>query len=214
MSRMLRIGVLCEGATETEFVKTCLYPHFINRHIHLVPKDMRGNVSVERTADFLLKTATGFDYTTTLLDFYGFKHNANPDGTAKLTIPELEAEIITTVQAKSTNLPIHTVIPYIQQYEFEALLFSDIGHFDWVLDAWTAHERAQLERICQQFPNPEDINHGRQTAPSKRLDQIFDGYFDKVEHGPLIAESIGLSMIRQKCPRFDAWISRLEQLAL
>jgi hypothetical protein len=212
MSHMLRIGVLCEGATETEFVKTCLYPHFLNKNIHLTPKDMGGNVSVERTADLLCKFAINFDFITTLLDFYGFKHNENTDGTATLTIAELEVAIISKIQAKSTNLPIKTVIPYIQQYEFEALLFSDIRHFDWVLDAWTTRARAKLEKICQQFPNPEDINHGRQTAPSKRLDQVFDGYFDKVEHGPLIAESIGLPMIRQKCPRFDAWITRLEQL--
>lgn len=30
-------------------------------------------------------------------------------------------------------------------------------------------------------------------------------------HGPLIAESIGLPRIRQRCPRFDQWISMLEQ---
>ena len=31
--------------------------------------------------------------------------------------------------------------------------------------------------------------------------------------GPQIAQAIGLSTIRAQCPRFDAWVTRLEALA-
>jgi hypothetical protein len=31
-------------------------------------------------------------------------------------------------------------------------------------------------------------------------------------HGPLTAESIGLAKIRERCPRFNAWVSSLERL--
>lgn len=37
--------------------------------------------------------------------------------------------------------------------------------------------------------------------------------YDKVLHGSLIAKRIGLAAIRAKCPRFDAWVRRLEALA-
>jgi hypothetical protein len=70
---------------------------------------------------------------TTFLDFYGFKGNSLPDGQPKQDLITLEQSIITMLQNKSTHVLSH-LKPYIQQYEFEALLFSDIAHFDWVVD--------------------------------------------------------------------------------
>lgn len=49
----IRVGIVCEGATETECVKTCLTPHLLPYAVHAIPKDMQGNVSVERTAQFM-----------------------------------------------------------------------------------------------------------------------------------------------------------------
>jgi hypothetical protein len=207
----VRVGVVCEGATETEFVRSCLSPHLQQHGVYVTPKDMQGNVSVERVAQFMRNFAHQFDVVTTFLDFYGFKYNRSADGSPKLSIQALEQAILQIVQNKSTHALPH-LKPYIQQYEFEALLFSDVTHFDWVLDGWSQDRHAQLVQICQTIPCPEDINHGAMTAPSKRLDQIFQGDFDKVEHGPVIAESIGLEAIRQKCPRFDQWVSWLESL--
>lgn len=207
----IRVGIVCEGATETEFVKTCLTPHLLPYGVHAIPKDMQGNVSVERTAQFMRNFAHQFDYVTTFLDFYGFKGNSLPDGQPKQDLLTLEQSIKTMLNNKSTHALPH-LKPYIQQYEFEALLFSDITHFDWVVDGWNDSTAAQLKAVCDQYPNPEQINHGRQTAPSKRLIQIFSGAYDKVEHGPLIAESIGLAKIREKCPRFNQWVTWLEGL--
>jgi hypothetical protein len=36
---------------------------------------------------------------------------------------------------------------------------------------------------------------------------------DKTFHGPLLAMEIGLPAIRAACPRFDAWLTRLEHLS-
>jgi hypothetical protein len=64
--------------------------------------------------------------------------------------------------------------------------------------------------VIDQF-TPEDINNSQETAPSKRLAKIFPyGRYGKVEHGALIAEAIGIETIRAKCPKFDAWITHLE----
>ena len=50
-----------------------------------------------------------------------------------------------------------------------------------------------------------------ETAPSKRLIQLYPGY-DKVLFGVLVAEQINVDGIRAKCPHFDEWVSKLEQL--
>ncbi|MCF8003013.1 MAG: DUF4276 family protein [Chromatiaceae bacterium] len=105
------------------------------------------------------------------------------------------------------------LLPYVQCHEFEALLFSDIEAFDWLLDAWTETTRAAMQEILADIPDPEAINDSKQTAPSKRLDAIFGGRYSKTEHGPLIAETIGLAVIRAHCPRFDCWLKILEDLA-
>ena len=58
---------------------------------------------------------------------------------------------------------------------------------------------------------PEDINDSPETAPSKRILSIFpEGTYSKPEHGPLIAEAIGIDAMRQKCAQFDAWVAHLQ----
>ena len=102
--------------------------------------------------------------------------------------------------------------PYVQMYEFEALLFSDISKFE-LHDHWDNEAEKRLQRICDAFETPEDINNSPRTAPSKRLNDIFSGYGNnKTLYGPLIAEDIGLDKIREKCPLFNQWVGELEQL--
>ena len=69
----------------------------------------------------------------------------------------------------------------------------------------------ELTAIRKEFPTPEDINDDPNTEPSKRIEQIFADY-DKPTDGPLIAQEIGLAAIRAQCPRFNAWVARLESL--
>ncbi|MCG9911486.1 MAG: DUF4276 family protein [Flavobacteriales bacterium] len=55
------------------------------------------------------------------------------------------------------------------------------------------------------------INDNPTTSPSHRLSRIVKGY-NKVVYGDILAEAIGLHRIRQKSPRFNAWVGRLGQL--
>jgi hypothetical protein len=90
-------------------------------------------------------------------------------------------------------------------------LFSDVEQFQYVLDGWDAVVRQKLIGIRAQFLTPEDINNSYNTAPSKRILAAFpNGTYSKTEHGPMIAEAIGLAAIRQQCPQFDGWMSMLE----
>lgn len=68
--------------------------------------------------------------------------------------------------------------------------------------------------------SPDDLTQAirRSARRTRRLsDQsvfpyvLIQGY-RKTLHGPLLAERIGLDRIRAECPRFDAWLRRLESL--
>ena len=60
--------------------------------------------------------------------------------------------------------------------------------------------------------NPELINDGHDTAPSKRILEQIPAY-KKATAGVTVTEKTGLSTLRAKCKHFHEWLSCLEQLA-
>ena len=100
-------------------------------------------------------------------------------------------------------------IPYIQQYEFEALLFSSP---DLTAEELSKPEKAKdLNNILRDCGGAEDIDDGETTAPAKRILDHFPGY-NKVLDGPNILQSVGISTIIDACPRFAYWLQTLEKL--
>lgn len=99
-------------------------------------------------------------------------------------------------------------IPYIQLHEFEALLFASSEGF--ASQDFEPHQIKELQQVCREFPNPEEINTSPEGAPSKRLLQAVP-YYHKVKHGRAIAQTIGLHVMLERCPRFAAWIERLAE---
>lgn len=85
-------------------------------------------------------------------------------------------------------------------------MFSDRSGFDLVIDS--KKEMDQIDKIISDYPNPEDINNSPQTAPSKRLEQIYK--YDKTGDGELIFEMVGINSMLEKCPRFKEWIERID----
>ncbi|HEJ1358340.1 TPA: DUF4276 family protein [Pseudomonas aeruginosa] len=213
---MIRVCIVCEGATEVEFVKSCLVPHLLNHGVNAYPSIVQapsgrhrgGRVTVERLARFISHEYHAADRLTTLVDYYGFQ---DAEGRTR---NELERDILDCVVRYAAGVDPRFVRPYVQMHEFEGLLFSDVEQFQYVLDGWDADVRQTLINIREQFQTPEDINNSRQTAPSKRILASFpDGSYSKTEHGPVIADAIGLTTIRQQCPQFDGWITMLEEWA-
>ncbi|WP_211193645.1 DUF4276 family protein [Pyxidicoccus fallax] len=102
-------------------------------------------------------------------------------------------------------------MPYLQVHEFEALLFSDVATTGYVLGA-TPSELQQLQKIRGAFETPEHINDSPETAPSKRLLQLFPRY-DKTFFGPAAVSRIGLEAVRRECPHFASWLTTLERLS-
>ena len=147
----------------------------------------------------------GFDFVTSLVDFYGFagKGGSSPD--------QLEARIHDSVCEKLTGAQDQGRInPYVQKHEFEGLLFSNVEAFELSFDLPEESIRA-LRRVREAFATPEDINDNTATAPSKRIAGIISRY-DKVVSGSVLAMDIGLDVIRDACPRFGNWLDRFESL--
>ena len=103
------------------------------------------------------------------------------------------------------------IIPYVSIHEFEALLFSDCGLFASSLGQTDLAGRFQ--NIKDEFETPEHINDSPETAPSKRVLDIYPRY-QKPLNGKEAAANIGLESIRHECRHFDNWITRLEEAAL
>ncbi len=144
--------------------------------------------------------AQGNVIVTTFLDFFRL-----PSSFPGYTLESGKVELIECAVSKDMGEN-PNIIPYIQVHEFEALLFSDIRGFEIVVDK--EKEIAKLAAIIQKYDNPEDINNRPQTAPSKRLIDIF-GY-EKVSDGELIMDALGIEIMISKCPRFRSWIEKIE----
>ena len=139
---------------------------------------------------------TFFDFFRLPTDFPGYTKAGN-------RVDEIEKAVALDMKSRIPALP--EFLPYIQMHEFEALLFSGIEGFELVLD-----EESQLKKIQEimdEYDNPEDINGGTNTAPSKRLTQIYN--YDKTADSELILEMLGLDVIYSKCPRFSNWLDEL-----
>jgi hypothetical protein len=67
-------------------------------------------------------------------------------------------------------------LPYIQLHEFEGILFSDISVIENEFEESEFSDYAYLKETISTFENPEMINDGNATAPSKRLDRTIKGY--------------------------------------
>jgi hypothetical protein len=105
----------------------------------------------------------------------------------------------------------HRFIPYLQLHEFEGLLFTDIDVFYNQVPTDSIIGKEELEAVFAEFSNPELINDGRDSSPSHRLKRIIKGY-NKIVYAGILAEAIGLNQIRNKSPRFNSWIEKLEKV--
>ena len=209
---MTRLAITVEGFTEHLFVRSVLVDHLRQCRVETTPiligvagGGRGGDVSVDRLVKDLLHLRRSFDAVSTLVDFYGFRRKGDA------TVSELEQQILQAVTSRRapTGRP-RVVLPYVQKHEFEALLFSDADCFAELREA-PGGIVAALRSIRDRFATPEDIDDGRETAPSKRIRALMPGY-NKAGQGQTVASRIGLPTIRAECPRFDAWVRRLEAL--
>lgn len=208
---MIRLAISVEGQTEREFVRDVLAGHLRTVDVEPYPillgnargRHGGGNVGIDRLVSEMVDLHWNYDAMTSLVDFYGFQDKGDR------TVEELEERLIERIEERISDA--RRVFPYVQKHEFEALLFSDVAAFK-AIGPEADGAVGTLAGIRRQFETPEDIDDDSENAPSKRIARVIPGY-KKVLHGPPVALKAGLAKIRAECPRFGAWLTRLEGLA-
>jgi hypothetical protein len=122
-------------------------------------------------------------------------------------------------QTMGNNFRRELFIPYVQMYEFEALLFSDVAQMAGELCVVNGHSdegsrsrlRSNLQEILEAAGSAEEINDSAITAPSKRILGLAPGY-RKAISGPIILQRIGITQVRQRCLHFNQWLTNLESI--
>jgi hypothetical protein len=210
------------GGTDKEsFIENVLAPILWPREIYVtpillgIPGHKGGNVSYTRVKrDILLHLRQDpTAYCSTMLDldglgggFPGVQLPANQNGLRKAQSIEqaIYEDILATVPECR---PERRFYAYLQVHEFEGLLFSDPDAFARALGQHAI--AGALHTIRNLFQTPEDINDDPASAPSKRVMGIYRSY-RKVIEGTVAAEEVGVQTMRQQCPHFHEWVSRLE----
>lgn len=222
---MVEVIIFAEGETEEKFIKQVLAPELWSHNVSLDSRQMRtsltgkgGAVTIDRVLRNIRNTlrqrsdtilGTFFDLYALDVHFPGFQENKNnPDVYAR--VQNLQNALHTQVIAEVKCRP-ERFIPHIQPYEFEALLFSDVGVLGTVEASW-GKSVDELRKIRAQCESPEHINDSYETAPSRRLEKLLHPAYKKVLHGPLAAQKITLEVIERECPHFKKWMDALRKL--
>jgi len=217
---MKRIIIIGEGQTEQAFCNDVLQPYFNQLDIYIenptIKKSRGGIISwIELRKQINMHLKQDNDaYVTLLIDYYGIHASHQfPGWNQSLEVvnkSERMSQLEDAMRNEIDEKTRHRFIPYIQLHEFEGLLFSDQQIIEDNFDEDEFDDYDYLVETIHKYSNPEMINDGSATAPSKRLKRIIKGY-GKIVMGSLIAQEIGLTKIRGKCPRFNEWINILSQ---
>jgi hypothetical protein len=219
---MNRVKVLAEGQTEVRFVNSILAPFFASKGIILTPVLLRERGGsfryprIQKEFTNALRSERNV-YVTTFVDYYGVpsdwpgREAANSCRTVQEKATAVEDALLTDVQCQmGESFNPSRFIPYVQMHEFEALLFSAPAVLANSLGETSLSEH--FEGIRNSFSSPEEINDNFETCPSRRIQKVYP-QFKKTINGIVAAGYIGLNQIREECPHFNDWITKLESLA-
>ena len=222
------IYIVVEGQTEQTFVRDVLAPHMAHKEIYLhaalIGKpghkggDIRFNRAKKDIGNFLKQRQD--TYISTMFDYFRIdsmwpgraevsrkiRNGATLTAIHKAGILEAAThdEIVKSFSGCNSE---NRFIPYIEMHEFEALLFSDAD----ILAEKTEIDVSQIREIVEEYNNPEEINEDPVKTPAKRLESLKNGY-RKVAMGKMVSEALGIQSIRRKCPHFDDWLAKLEDI--
>ncbi len=221
---MIRLGIIGEGISEETFAREILAPHLVGHNIfaysrqivtsrRIVLPHAKGGIhsydQVKKDVLRSLKEDTAC-MITTMLDLYALPQEFPEYKTASaLRDPYARVELLEKSFAEDINND--RFIPYIQLHEFETLFFTDVKISDEILSLNSVSRFGALEEIVSRYSNPELINDSPQTAPSKRILQLYPQYQKGVD-SIRVLQRIGLRNICQRCRHFNKWLSKLESI--
>lgn len=209
-----RLVFIVEGDTEIAFIHKYVIPYLYNKGFSNIMyaqtmttnkklNTKGGNVGFKYLKNNVKRVAAQNNVLiTTMIDFFKLPSDYPNYSTDRSRIQSIESGIRDDVDVDASIF-----LPYIQQYEIESLMFTSMDGFNFIED--DANKLKELQKIIGIYSNPEEINGGVETAPSKRLQKIIS--YDKIADGELIFSKLRIDDIRARCPRFDEWIAKLEE---
>lgn len=225
--KFIRLNITAEGQTEEKFVKNTLAMYLGKFNIStdvrrvLTSKDKRksyrgGLISYEKAKKdietWLKEDSSSESRFTTMFDLYGLP-NDFPEYKKIKNITNPYDKVAALEKAMKEDIDDYRFIPYIQLYEFEALIFSNLRNLEY---EYFEHETAIAElenQLQQKSNNPELINDNIETAPSKRILKLIPEY-SKVSVGAEVAGIDGMTPLKEKCRHFREWVEKLEKISI
>jgi Domain of unknown function (DUF4276) len=219
----VRLYITVEGQTEKEFADRALKPHLAAYTIDVRSRVVVTNRKLGRRGgvlDFdkirgdisrlMKEDRHGEARFTTMVDLYALPLEFPGWAEArKMTDPVDRVAVLEKAMATEFSEP--RFIPFIQLHEFEALLYCNLGELQRRITNSETGIKALQSEVSRL--EPEEINEGSATAPSKRIIRHIPIYErNKVRVGAPAAAAIGLDNLRARCPHFGNWLSRLEAL--
>lgn len=224
-SPLIYLNILAEGQAEKRFIESIIVNHLIQFDVSAVvacfetkfDSDLglrhKGGVmkyaQVRRDLDNWMKQdrRDGCRFTT-MIDLYGLDKSFPGYEMSKMqTDPYEKVDLLE--RALYDDIKDRRFIPYFQLHEFEALIFADPSKLveEYIENKKEIQSLIELSKSCE----PEMINENPNTSPSHRILDAIPAY-DKYYAGGEITRIIGLNTIRQRCPHFNNWLTKLEGL--
>lgn len=217
---MKELVVVVEGHSEERFVRRTLREHLPSRLVVRAIKPVTGkrpDGSVARGGGdwtkwlgqlrLVLSSKNPDLVVTTMFDLYGLPPNCPAPPAARFASTSAFADAVEHAMATAIGDP--RFLPNILRHEFETLVLAALPQLEALLVPAVRRRLRTLRSLTAKVA-PEEINCGKQTAPSKRLEKAKIG-FNKLLHGVSAVHAAGITTLRAACPRFGAWIARLER---
>jgi len=225
MKEYIYLNVLAEGQTERSFAQDTLGLYLEKFNIVVDSRCVMtsrqkhkkgGLITYEHAKNDLIRWIAEekgrLPFFTTMFDLYALPSDF-PKYAESLKIVDPYQRVKFLEEAMMEDINYYKFIPYIQLHEFEALLLAnpDVLLVEYI-DANKQIE--QLKQIVADHDgNPELVNTGKTTAPSKRIISLIPEYEgNKVSVGAVLAGVEGIEKLEPKCPHFHEWISNLRGL--
>ncbi len=225
------INIIVEGNSEENFVNDVLVKHFAAMNIFISARKIRtgwdklnnkpAKGGMLKYIKFKNDVVRWMDsekdrpdtFFTSFIDLYAFpKDNESPYKEAIQRITNPYEKVQNLENAIKENIGDERFIPHVQLHEFEAFLLIEPDRLLTMYpDAGSAivKLKANIGTMAAEL-----INESPETAPSKRIIRFIPAYEgQKAQVGPMVAEDIGLIKLRESCPHFNEWITKLESLA-
>jgi hypothetical protein len=213
------LHILCEGQTEEIVARDVLGPHFATTETRVTQSifttkrpaggpSFKGGLSRWSGLEYelrLLLRDSSTTVLTTMFDYYAFPADApgmadRPHGSPYDHVQHVESALAKAIDDRR-------FLPNLVLHEIEAWVLADCGRLGEVMG--DTAPAAGLQQIVQLESNPELVNNGPATAPSKRIKAAYPQYAKTID-GPLVIADAGLDAIRNSCPHTDKWLRDVE----